>query len=59
MRAAIIATSAVVVGIATIWGLTMVIARQPKDASVSPASIDAMQIMGKAKNLPGERYDAF
>ena len=34
-------------------------ARQLKAASVSPASIDAMQIMRKAKNLPVERYDAF
>ena len=59
MRAVIIATSAVVVGIAAIWGLTTVIARQSKDASVNPASIDAMQIMRKAKNLPVERYDAF
>jgi len=59
MRAAIIATSAVVVGIAAIWGLTTVIARQSKDASVNPASINAMQIMRKAKNLPLERYDAF
>jgi hypothetical protein len=59
MRAAIIATTAVVVGIAAIWGLTTVIARQPKDASVGPASIDATQMMRKAKNLPVERYDAF
>jgi len=53
MRAAIIATSAIVVGIPAIWGLTTVIARQPKDAGVGPASIDAMQMMRNARNLPG------
>jgi len=58
MRAAIIATSAIVVGIPAIWGLTTVIARQPKDAGVGPASIDAMQMMRNARNLPVERYDA-
>ena len=59
MRAAIIATSAVVVGMAAIWGLTTVIARQPKDASVGVATIDAMQMMRNARTLPVERYDAY
>jgi len=50
---------AVFVGAAVIWGLTTVIARQPKDASLGPASVDAMQRMRNAINLPVERYDAY
>ena len=56
----IAAVSSVVVAVVAIWGPTVIIAPHPKDANAAPASasIDAMQMMKDARNLPVERFDA-
>jgi hypothetical protein len=43
--------------VVAIWGLTVTIAPQPKDANAVPASasIDAPQMMKDARNLPVQR----
>jgi hypothetical protein len=54
------ATIAVVTAIVAIWGATVIIAHSPKQTNAGPVSksIDVMQIMKDAKNLPEERFDA-
>jgi uncharacterized membrane protein YagU involved in acid resistance len=49
-----------VLAVVAIWGLTIVIVPQPKDANASPApaSMDAMQMMQCAGNLPVEQFGA-
>jgi hypothetical protein len=44
----------------SIWGTSMIIAHSAKTAGVSKASssIDVMQMMRDAKNLPEEKFDA-
>ena len=54
------ATIAVVTAIVAIWGATVIIEHSPKHTTAGPVSksIDVMQIMKDAKNLPEERFDA-
>jgi hypothetical protein len=60
-QTAIVATSALLVALAAIWGVTVINAKSPTQASVpsSASSIDVMQMMKNAKNLPVQQYDAF
>jgi hypothetical protein len=54
-----IATALITI-IVAILGVTVINATSLRHATVAPASssIDVMQMMRKAKNLPEERYDA-
>jgi hypothetical protein len=54
MRLTVIAT-ALVVAIVAVWG-----ANSPRKATVAPAStsVDVMQMMKNAKNLPDQSFDA-
>ncbi len=57
----IVAVSTVVSVVVAIWGFTaIIIVRNPQDANAAPvsASIDAMQMMKNASNLPVEQFDA-
>jgi hypothetical protein len=56
----IVAVSTVVLVIVAIWGLAVVIAPHPTNGNAAPAlaSIDAMQMMKGARNLPVERFGA-
>src|SRR5262245_14274547 len=49
-----------VLAVVAVWGLTVVIVPQPKDANASPApdSMDAMQKIKRAGNLPVEQFGA-
>jgi len=61
MRLTLVVTlSTVVLAAVAIWGLTIIIAPNLKDANAAPvsASIDPTQIMKDARNLPVERFDA-
>ena len=58
----IVTVSMVVLVVAVIWGLTtIIVALNPQDADAAPVSpsIDAMQMMKDARNLPIERFDAY
>ena len=52
-------TALVSANIAT-WGTTVIIAQMQKDpeAATASTSIDVMRMMGAAKDLPEEKYDA-
>ena len=57
----IVAVSTVVLVVVAIWGFTTItIARNPQHANAAPvsASIDAMQMMKNASDLPVEQFDA-
>lgn len=58
-RPTIIATVLIIATVA-ILGATVINANSPRLATATPAStsIDVMQMMKNAKNLPEERYDA-
>ena len=60
MRTALIAAIAVVTALAAIWSAGVITVASPKFDRSAPAasSIDAMQMMKTAKNLPVEQYDA-
>jgi len=61
MRLTLVVTlSTVVLAAVAIWGLTIIIAPNLKDANAAPvsASIDPAQIMKDARILPVERFDA-
>jgi hypothetical protein len=55
-----IAATAIISAVVASWGTTVIMADVAHKASVAPeaASIDIMQMMRSAKNLPEERYDA-
>ncbi len=55
-----IAVTALITAIAAIWGLTVMHASSSQQSASAPASasIDVMQIMKDAKNLPEQQYDA-
>ena len=60
MRQNIIVASviALVTVIAAVWG-TNIVAHAPKQAAASAAnSIDVLQMMKSARNLPEEKFDA-
>jgi hypothetical protein len=60
MRQISIATAAVSIVIAALFGATAMIAKVPQkaEAAVAPVPIDIAQITRDAKNLPAEQYDA-
>jgi hypothetical protein len=56
----ILTAAAVITAIAAILGVTVINAKSAKQATIAPAtsSIDVMQMMKDAKNLPQEQFDA-
>jgi hypothetical protein len=52
-----LASIALVAAILAIWGTTGIVATSPKEASAA-SSIDVMQMMRDAKNLPEQQFDA-
>ena len=64
-QTAIVATSVIALaGISAlggVWGVTVINAKSPRQAStpVLASSVDVMQMMKDAKNLPVQQYDAF
>jgi len=44
---------------AIVWGATVIVANSPREASVRSASIDVMQMMRDARNLPEQQFDAY
>lgn len=56
----IVVTTALVIAIAAIWGTTVITASSPRTTNAAPASasIDVMQMMKDAKNLPHQQFDA-
>ena len=63
MRQTIIvaATTALVTAIIVSWGTAAIVAHSPRNAGTAAAasskSVDVMQLMKDAKNLPEEKYD--
>ena len=58
MRQTVIAT-ALVIAIVAIWGATVITANSPRTGTVpASTSVDVMQMMKDAKNLPDQRFDA-
>ena len=58
MRQTVIAT-ALVIAIVAIWGATVITANSPRTTTVpASTSVDVMQMMKDAKNLPAQRFDA-
>jgi hypothetical protein len=64
-QTAIVATSVIalagVSALGGIWGVTVISAKSPTQAStpVLASSVNVMQMMKDAKNLPVQQYDAF
>jgi len=58
---AIVAATALVTAGIVIWGGTVINANSPRQATAAPAapSIDVMQIMKDARNLPDQQFDAY
>jgi hypothetical protein len=56
-RTLTLASIALVAAILAIWGTTDIVATSPKKASAA-SSIDVMQMMRDAKNLPEQQFDA-
>jgi len=58
----VVASTAFVTAIVASWGTAAIIAQSPKNPGViAPAvskSVDVMQLMKNAKNLPEESYDS-
>ena len=54
-----IAATALITAIATIWSLHAVGTTTPQKPAAAGASMNFMQMMRDAKRLPTERYDAF
>ena len=54
------ATIAVIAAAITIWSATVIIASPPKQNAVAPtsASVDVMQLMRDARDLPEQQFDA-
>jgi hypothetical protein len=51
--------AAAALGIAAIWGTTVVRGRTPQgSAALASTAIDVMGMMKKAKSLPEEKFDA-
>ena len=44
---------------AIVWGATVIVANSPREASIRSASIDVMQMMRDARNLPVQQFDAY
>jgi hypothetical protein len=57
----IIISSALITAIVATLGVTVINANSSRHAAVAPASssVDVMQMMTKAKDLPEQRYDAY
>jgi hypothetical protein len=57
---AILTAAAVITTITAILSVTVINAKSAKQATIAPAtsSIDVMQMMKGAKNLPQEQFDA-
>jgi|RhiMetdeSRZDD1v2_1073273.scaffolds.fasta_scaffold287575_4 hypothetical protein len=57
----IVSTLALVIAIVAIWGATAIFARTPTNPNAamasSSSSINVMQMMIEAKNLPEEKFD--
>jgi hypothetical protein len=56
----ILATAAIVAAILALWGATAIVANPQEGAKPAPAgaSVDVMQMMRNAKNLPEQQFDA-
>ena len=54
-----IAATALITAIATIWSLHAVGTTRPQKPAAAEASMTIMQMMRDAKGLPTQRYDAF
>jgi hypothetical protein len=59
-QTALITATALVTAIAAIWGLIVINANSSLHSTSAPASvsIDVMQMMKEAQNLPEQHYDA-
>lgn len=59
-QTALITATALVTAIAAIWGLMAINANPSLHSASAPASvsIDVMQMMKEAQNLPEQQYDA-
>jgi hypothetical protein len=55
----IVSALALVTAIVAIWGATVIFAHTAKNpnAALASSSIDVMQMMKDAKNLPEEKFD--
>jgi hypothetical protein len=55
----IVSALALVTAIVAIWGATVIFAHTPKNpnAAMASGSINVMQMMKDAKNLPEENFD--
>lgn len=60
MRQTVIATALIVV-ILAILGTSVITANSPRTGTAAPAStsVDVMQMMKDAKNLPDQKFDAY
>lgn len=60
MRTTMIVAIAVMIGLAAVWGADVITASSPKAVNSVPASasLDIMQMMKDAKNLPVQQYDS-
>ena len=60
MRHTIILATALAAAIIAIWGTTAIVANPQKEAKPGPAaaSVDVMQMMRNAKDLPEQQFDA-
>jgi len=54
-----IAATALITAIATIWSLHAIGTVAPHQPIAASASMNVMQMMREAKDLPVQRYDAF
>ena len=57
MRRMVIAAG-VVAAIVAAWGAGVITAHSPKTATPASSSVDVMQMMKDAKNLPDQSFDA-
>jgi hypothetical protein len=57
----IIACAALIAGLLAIWGANTILAKPQKEGSAHPAaaSIDVMQMMKNAKDLPEQQFGAY
>ena len=57
-KLAMVATTAVITALVTIWSMHAVSTTSPAKAMVATPSLNIMQMMRNAKDLPVESYDA-
>ena len=57
-KIAMIAATAVIIAFSTVWSMHVVNTTSPAKAMASTPSLNVMQMMRDAKDLPVESYDA-